>query len=533
MRSTGDLDRCVATLLEAIDLVPAGETRMRVTLTAACAAAENFLGRHEQAKRRLATAFESLSDPESPEAVTSLLALVAVAFFTFDVDAERAFARRALAAARPLGDPVLIGAAASAVAQAAANAGTMAETRSSLDEAAAHLDAVPDGAIAGQLDAVNRLAWSEFLIERYDHAIRHAARGVAVARSTGQEQFGPLIVGAQALSSARRGDLAAAVALQEEALETAEVAANAYVMCWVLTISAHVAMETGDLDDARRAAGRAVDLMSGLGDSRVAAMARVRLAATRREMGDPAVGTETLVREAGGWGLTRIQPGWRVTYAEAMTRVELGAGHVEDAERFAVCAERAAAELGLPVATAIAKRARAGVRLATGEAAPATDLALASADAASAAGAPIEAARSHALAGRARAMAGDRTRAVHLLRSAERTFDACGARRDRGEARHELRRLGARVGAARAGDGSRRRTRFAHAARARGRQARHRPQDESRDGGGALLEREDHRVAPPEHLREARRVFPGRRRTRSRAHAERRDLALHDVVLNR
>ena len=204
-------------------------------------------------------------------------------------------------------------------------------------------------------------------------------------------------------------------------------------------------METGDLDDARRAAGRAVDLMSGLGDSRVAAMARVRLAATRREMGDPAVGTETLVREAGGWELTRIQPGWRVVYAEAMTRVELGAGRVEDAERFAVCAERAAAELGLPLATAIAKRARAGVRLATGEAASATDLALASADAASAAGAPIEAARSHALAGRAHAIAGDRTSAVHLLRSAERTFDASGTRRDRGEARHELRRLGARA----------------------------------------------------------------------------------------
>ena len=58
--------------------------------------------------------------------------------------------------------------------------------------------------------------------------------------------------------------------------------------------------------------------------------------------------------------------------------------------------------------------------------------------------APIEAARSHALAGRALAVAGERTRAVQLLRSAERTFDACGAERDRGEARHQLRRLGAR-----------------------------------------------------------------------------------------
>ena len=340
------------------------------------------------------------------------------------------------------------------------------------------MDAVPDEAIAGHLDAVNRLAWSEFLIERYDDAIRHATRGVAVARSTGQEQFGPLIVGAQALSSARRGDLAAAAALQEEALETAEVAANAYVMCWVLTISAHVAMETGDLDDARRAAGRAVDLISGLGDSRVAAMARVRLAATRREMGDPAAGTESLVREAGGWELTRIQPGWRVPYAEAMTRVELGArAHRGRREVRNMCRTRGG-ELGLPVATAIAKRARASMRLATGEAAVATNLALASADAASAAGAPIEAARSHALAGRAHATAGDRTRAVRLLRSAERTFDACGAQRDRGEARHELRRLGAQIGAAGAVDGSRRRARFAHAARARDRRARHRPQDE-------------------------------------------------------
>src|SRR5918995_2410088 len=61
-----------------------------------------------------------------------------------------------------------------------------------------------------------------------------------------------------------------------------------------------------------------------------------------------------------------------------------------------------------------------------------------------AAPAPIEAARSHALAGRALALAAERTRAVQLLRAAERTFDACGAERDRAEARRELRRLGAR-----------------------------------------------------------------------------------------
>ena len=130
---------------------------------------------------------------------------MAGAFFTFDVDGGCSLGRRALAAARPLEDAVLIGAAASALAHACANAGLVAETRSSVDEAVQHLDAVPDEALARHLDAVNRLAWSEFLIERDEDAIRHAARGVAVARATGQDQFVPMIIGAQALSLVRRG----------------------------------------------------------------------------------------------------------------------------------------------------------------------------------------------------------------------------------------------------------------------------------------------------------------------------------------
>ena len=443
LRSTGDLDRCVDTLLEALDLVPGGESRLRVGLTARCAAAENFLGRHDQAKRRLAAALESLPDQGSPEAVTALIALMAVAYFTFDVDGACSFGRRALAAARPLEDPVLVGAAASALAYSCSNAGAVVETTSAVDEAVVHLDAVPDEALTGHIDAVNRLAIAEYLIERDDDAMRHAARGAAVARATGQEQFLPLNLGTQALSTMRRGDLAAAAALQDEALETAEVAATGYVMCWVLTITAHVCMARGDLDGARRAAERAVALVQG--DGHVPTMARVRLAMTRREMGEPAARLEDLVRGAGGWKLTRIPPSWRVPYAEAMTRVELGGGHVDDAEAFAACAEAVAEELALPIATAMAQRARAAVLLARSEAAVATELALTSADAASAARAPIEAARSRMLAGRALAVAGERMRAVQLLRSVERTFDACGAERDRAEARHELRRLGARA----------------------------------------------------------------------------------------
>ena len=53
-------------------------------------------------------------------------------------------------------------------------------------------------------------------------------------------------------------------------------------------------------------------------------------------------------------------------------------------------------------------------------------------------------ARSQVLAGRALALAGERTEAIRVLRSAERTFDDCGIERDRDLARRELRRLNAR-----------------------------------------------------------------------------------------
>jgi DNA-binding CsgD family transcriptional regulator len=57
---------------------------------------------------------------------------------------------------------------------------------------------------------------------------------------------------------------------------------------------------------------------------------------------------------------------------------------------------------------------------------------------------PIEAAASRVLAGRALMSAGDHAGAVAALRRAADEFDACGARRGRGEAERELGRLGQR-----------------------------------------------------------------------------------------
>ena len=151
-----------------------------------------------------------------------------------------------------------------------------------------------------------------------------------------------------------------------------------------------------------------------------------------------------------------MPPTWRVAYTEALTRIELDAGPPRRGRDVRRAAEATAAALGLPLADAIAQRARAGVLLADGDAETAADLALGRAAAADARGAPSKR-RGHAsLAGQALATAGERKRAVELLRAAEHEFDARGRARDRGEARRELRRLGARTeprGPAAAADG--------------------------------------------------------------------------------
>ncbi len=415
LRSIGENDRCVDCFTEAMTLLGP-----EPALTAATAFAEDFLGRHDSAKRRLA----ALAVSDDAAGIAVLLARFAGSFFTLDLPAGKRLSRQALEIAERLGEPLLIGSTAAAVAHGAANAGDVPTTITALARATEIIDAADDEALASQIDALNRLAWSEHLIERDGDAIRHAARGIAIAQHTGQDQFVPILAGAQALSTLRQGALSRALAIQDDALETAEVTANGYVTAWVLATSVHLALVQGDDAAAERAAERAVTLVAGL-DGRIPLTARTRLAIVRGE--DPA-------------GNDALPPSMVVDDAERLTRRALADGRLADAERYAAWAERVAAGLGLPVAGALARRARAAVLLAKGDAPAAATLAL---DAIPEA-APIDAARSRSLAGRALAAAGERTAAISQLRSAERAFDARDIIPDRDQARRELRRLGAR-----------------------------------------------------------------------------------------
>src|SRR4051794_5939656 len=332
LAATGDLELSSTRLLEATALVPADDRALRLGLTSATAACENFLGHHQQAEQRLVAALAALPDQQSREAVVAKLDLAAGAFFTFEVDRMATLASEALQTARTVSEPALIAAAAAALAHAAALGGFLGQAQSSADEARAMVDGLPDELLADHLDAVNRLAWSEFLIERHADSVRHAKRGVAVANMTGRNRFLPLILQAQALSAMMLGDLSAAAELQEEALEHAELASNGYVTCSVLTATGTIAMQRGDHAAAVQVGERSVLLVKASEGGRIPGMARARLGTTRRELGGSAADSEDLVASAGGWDLARIPPTWRALWAEGKTPARPPPGRAPPAE---------------------------------------------------------------------------------------------------------------------------------------------------------------------------------------------------------
>jgi DNA-binding CsgD family transcriptional regulator len=441
-RSTGDLEAARKSLLTALEMVPDEDRPTRLRLTSACAASEHFLGRHDDAQRRLHAAFDALPASDSRAGVEGLMALATGAFFTMETEPMCAFARRAVEGARGLDDKGLLFSGLALLAHAQSLWNHFAEAEDSAAEAEKLAPDLSDDVSAERLDGVNRLAWATLGLERFDDAVSHAARGMRIARRTGQDQFTPLLLSAQALAQMFLGSLPAATELATDALESARIAANDYVTCSVLTAACHVALASGDLERARQHAEESVERVDVQPGRRIPTMAAVRLAVLQREMGE-SCDAAALADLAGGWDLPLI-PLWRSGYLEALTRRALADGDLDEAKRYAAAAEAAGTD-GLALDRAYGMRASAAVRIAGGDPAAGAELALASALEADRVGARAEATRSRALAGLAQVAAGNRDEGVAVLREAELTLGELGATASRDEARRELRRLGARA----------------------------------------------------------------------------------------
>jgi DNA-binding NarL/FixJ family response regulator len=447
LRSLGELERCRAALLEAHDRLPADAVSRRVELTAHCAAVEHWLGRHEEAHRRLSRAWEELPDRTTVEAAALEIELAVDGLYELDFTQAVEMGVRALATARDVGDRPLIAAAAAALCLAETTAGSVAEADERRREARAEVGALSDAELAPRLEALYHLAWAETYLEHYEDAVAHAERGIAIARGFGQ---GRLLV---PLSLARnfpfemQGRLRDAIELCESALEAARLSASAHELYRALFELGWTRYYAGDLDgavaaheessrvDPRLAGGTIPNGGGGPGWG---------LGVAWIESGEIERGRAMLL-ELGGESVARTMPVERCFDWESLTLAELAIGDLDAADAYARRAERDAAQLALKLPTALAGRARAAVLLAGGEPLAAAIVAHQSAEAAASVGANLQAAFSRALEGRALAAGGERLQAVATLREAERELDACGSVRVRDEMRRELRRLGARA----------------------------------------------------------------------------------------
>jgi DNA-binding CsgD family transcriptional regulator len=444
LASTGRLEEALRTLQDLLALVPPALAEVRARLVAGCAACENLLGRHGAARERLATALDELPDRAGAAAATLEAELAADALYDSDFAALPERAERALATARALGEPGLRALTAALACFAHYGQGRPDAAEAARAEAAATLDAMDDGALAGRLEATYYLGFAEFLCERFDDAIRHLRRGLAVARASGQGQFVvPMLVGlAHALEV--RGQLAEALDTVEGAVEAGRLSGNRQLLAWALVGEGWVAAMTGDLERATRAAEESVALMATLSDSILTHAAHGLAATVFLEAGDVArcLGE---AEAAGAPGFERIEPGRAAWLLAVLARAELAGGRHDAAREHLARARDMLAGHALPLTEATIAQAEATLALETDDPRGAAARARDGVALAEQVGAVVQAGRLRALTGRALAQAGDRDAALAELGRAASELRAAGAQRLHDEAAQELRRLGVRV----------------------------------------------------------------------------------------
>jgi DNA-binding NarL/FixJ family response regulator/tetratricopeptide (TPR) repeat protein len=447
LRALGELERCSATLLEALEMLPPESVVRRAEIITSCAAVEHWLGRHEEAHRRLLAAWEELEDRSSAVAAALQIELSIDGLYGLDHEQTVSMGRGALETARALGDRALIGAAASALSMSEAAAGHIDPAREHLEEALAHVDSVSDAELAPYQESLCYLAWAENYLERYEDAIAHADRGIRIGRATGEGRVLAPMMLVKGFPFEMQGRMREAVELCETVVEATRLSANPHYHFWALFELGWAHYYSGNLDAAivvGEESARVGGVLAGATMPSAGGGPGWQIACARFEAGELERAREEM-HALGSDELEHKIPVERCFDWETLALVELASGNPEKADDYARRAEENAEQLGLQVPAAVAGRARAAVLLAGGEPIEAARAAEASAEAAASVGARLQATFSRGLAGRALAAAGERAPAIEALKEAERDAGACGSVRFRDDMRRELRKLGARA----------------------------------------------------------------------------------------
>jgi DNA-binding CsgD family transcriptional regulator len=441
----GDGRELAREALRLLDGEPAG---CRLPAVLACAAAERMLGHYDAAARLLAAELDGLAADRGGQPAATLraeLALVAVRQGSFDAARELSrLAVRTLARA----DRDRLGAETAAMfavhAVADSQAGCQVSARRDLRSAAAALDGLPDERAATALTLFTEVTRAELALGQDADAVRHAARGAALAARHGRGQLHAELSLLSAVAQVRLGLLDDAAGSAQDAAEAAARLGSQELRHCATACQAAIALWRGD---GRAGLSLALAAAAGgalPGDYLWRGYGQAVLGWAWLANGAPAAQVRQVLT-AGGPGLPGFPVPRRPAVYDLLVQAELGAGDVPAARRWADLAGAAAAGLGLPGATGCALLARARVALAAGQAGPA--IAAARDAAAAFAGLGWRGAEGQArhLLGSGLAAAGLAGQAQQEWGRAKELFGACGARQLRAGVLNSQRRLAARL----------------------------------------------------------------------------------------
>ncbi|WP_028067831.1 helix-turn-helix transcriptional regulator [Solirubrobacter soli] len=436
--AAGRLEESRRALLEALVLAPDRGSPEHLRLVAGCAATEHWLGRHEDARRRLLAALNEVGD--SP---ALLLELAFDALYGLDLEASAAWAEQALVHADRLTRAT--GAALLSLVRAAD--GRLEQAERARDAALAEIALLDDRELVERLEALWYLAWAETFLDHYDAALEHGRHGIELCRATGQDRLIVPLVLSSVFPLEMLGRIDEAREAGASAVDAARLSGNHHHLSWALWEYGLTLWYSGDSAAARLA----------LEESRVLADETGRnvlwesepgwaLATIMADEGDFRASLTTTLRWCGGEELPVVVPAERCIGWDILTDTTIGLGRLDETAGHVA---RLEAQVVRPLGAVLAKRSRAALLLARGDAEAAAAVAREACELAAVTGVVFEGRRAQVMLGRALAAGGDRTGAIRELRDAELALDAGGAHAVRDEARRELRKLGHRVDQAR------------------------------------------------------------------------------------
>jgi len=440
--SGGAYDESLATLEEALALIPSDEEPNRAGMIARLAYAKRRSGRPFDSRPLLENALDSFAGIHNPASLDVRLELALHRFWHDEFSGLAELTGPLLAGAREHADLALITLAASLSSLASAE-DSAAEAAAALAEARAAFDALADEQLAERIYVSFYLGLADLRLEHADDAFVHANRGIDVARMSGQ---GVTVTPWPAIATKAlvlKGQVGAAARLAHGAIDTARLLADDWRAVWALEADSLAAFWAGDTD---RALGSARDMTARSG--RVHPFLRdraiVQLAAAEYADSDPASASarlSTFDNDSAHHLLDRhAAHGW-----ELLIRSQLALGETDRAYDTVARAVRRAESAGLAQQMATILCARGAVLLAAGELDLLDRTASEAVSLADAAGNPLLSARGHALAGLALTARGRPAPAIAELQRAEETLFASGALREADAAARELRRLGRRA----------------------------------------------------------------------------------------